>query len=671
MTAGPTTALAMLEVLMRPRVSWLLLSLLALSGAARPGESQDPARPVPKGDPPPIVFTPPPAVDGPRDPEALRTRWRWIGVAHVGRACPPPVSNHPADPDDWTMEPLFPAAGDSALRRFCVYESGKDDPGRPPLQDTGALRRLDPDFMGVMPSAGGALDDALSKKLIEHFQSQAGAVALPILPGRPQTRLAVLDTAPTVNTGAENTSVHGFTLIHLARGLLCNTASGQCVTRVTSRLAMGWECFDGRKRDSDCRNPVNGGLYGLAGELARAIHLEMHDWQIEDPDKRLVMNLSTGWDPVLGGLEPLVDMPAPALAVYSALEEAVCAGAVVMAAAGNRTGGPTDEIGPILPAAWETHAGPTPARCQDLGVAPMAAVFPAPGASPYRTLVTAVGGVDADDRRLANRRVTGEPRLVAFGDHGKGLASGTGVTATLTGTSVSTLVASAAAAAAWYYDRGREPYEIPALVYDGGRSLGRTSNFCQGTAPCATVHRASVCDAVVAAGGLAAGTCAPAVPLSLAGADLSAFLGSRTTGLDDLQQRYAPIAACRDERGVYEQLRSGSIAPVDPCPHWQYDPRGPARSTQPQPGAVDAICSTCALSTGSETLYIAVDGDFEGIVEDGTFKCGEETFSLGLPEMGAGDTWLVTDVDCLTEPAQISFTVDGDTSATSPILVVP
>jgi hypothetical protein len=622
---------------------------------------------------PPIPVGTPPAVDPPRDPAALQTRWRWIGVAKPERTCPEPISDYPADPDDWTLEPLFADAEAGVLDRFCVYESGKDNPSRPPFHDDSALRRLDPDFMGVMPSAGGALDAALSQKLVDHFRSQAGGVALPIVPGQVQTRLAILDTAPTVNTGAENTSVHGITLLHLARGLLCD-AVGQCTTRVTSRLTMGWECFEAQKRDTTCRNVVNGGLYGLAGELARAIHLETRDWQSEDPEKKLVINLSTAWDPSLGGLEPMADMPAPALAVHVALEHAVCMGAVVMAAAGNRTGGPTDELGPMLPAAWETHAGPSPTRCTALGVPPTAANFPTPGTSPYRRLIHAVGGVRAGDGPLFNARLDSEPRLVAFGDHGKGLASTTGATATLSGSSLATVVAAAAAAAAWYYDDTLEPYEVPSLVYDGGRALGRTSApaFCPAGGACPTVRRASVCDAVVKAGGLPSGSCLPPPALTLAGADLAAFKGASSVSLDALKQRAGPFDVCQDERRVAENLHVAFDAPADPCPHRQYYPRGPERVTKPQPGAADAICTTCALDEQTSSLYIAVDGDFDGTVKDGVLKCGADTFALGLPELGAGDTWLVTDVDCsASDPVQLSFTIDGDASATSPILVVP
>ena len=168
------------------------------------------------------------------------------------------------------------------------------------------------------------------------------------------------------------------------------------------------------------------------------------------------MNLSLGWDPALGGLEtPDSDIPAPALAVRTALEHAVCEGALVIAAAGNRSGGPTEETGPLLPAAWEERAGPTRARCEALGVTTRDQNFPLPGQLAYRPLVFAAGGVRADDSPLFNSREGSEPRLVAFGDHVKvpapGAQEGPLWTGLLTGTSVSAAVVSASVAAAWYY----------------------------------------------------------------------------------------------------------------------------------------------------------------------------------------------------------------------------
>src|SRR6185295_3018087 len=108
----------------------------------------------------------------------------------------------------------------------------------------------------------------------------------------------------TRDVGAENfrgTSEHGFTLLNLAKSLLCDS-SGGCVAKVTSRLALGWKCFDGSKRDTSCRDAADGGRYGMPTELAAALHREVQAWRTVDPEKRLVLNVSAGWDPIFGGL---------------------------------------------------------------------------------------------------------------------------------------------------------------------------------------------------------------------------------------------------------------------------------------------------------------------------------------------------------------------------------
>jgi hypothetical protein len=619
--------------------------------------------------------------------EDVHTHWRWIGVSRPGQPCPEPIANR-----GWTLAPLFqslegavvdglgPAAGESeppapVLSDFCVYEYTAPGPApttEPPIVHRNQLLKLDRDFMGLMPS-GAAFDAALAQQLSDHFLSQAGDVELPIVSGRPQVRLAVVDTAATRESDAETqrgTSAHGFTLLNLAKDLLCDSG-GNCVAKVVSRLALAWECFDAQTRDSGCRNREDGGFYGLASEMARAIGLEVQQWRAVDPDKKLVMNLSIGWERDLGGTETIANMPAPALAVYTAIEYAACHGALVIAAAGNRSGGPAPESGAVLPAAWEEREGPSPSRCASLGVQPAEQNFPPPGASPYRPLVYAVGGVQANDGRLFNGRIAGEPRLVAFGDHATAFAPNGDGTATLTGSSVSSLVVSAATAAAWYSGPALEPYQVLSTVYQRARPLGRAPDFCQGGGACPFgVRRVSLCTTV----GL---PCPTLSSVDLSG--LSAVVFRQTVPLADMDQTLGPIGACRDE-----VLHFSSKDPTDPCPHWQYYPLGPPnRATKPQPDG--NACSTCPFEppnaarqagdggAAGGTLYIEIDGDFEGELTNGTVKCGQNTWSLGLPEpVQPGATVRVDGLDCSgAEPMWLSFTVDGDSSNTSPILVVP
>jgi hypothetical protein len=539
--------------------------------------------------------------------------------------------------------------------------------------------------MGLMTS-GGRVEAAYANELSVHFASQAGDVLLPVLADRPPVRLAIVDTAATRDVGAEDergTSEHGFSLLNIVNGLLCDTAGG-CVAKITSRLALGWLCFDPAQLDRSCRDAQNGGFYGLPGELARAIHLEVVDWRTDDPGMKLVMNLSLGWDPALGGLEtPDSDIPAPAIAVRTALEHAVCEGALVIAAAGNRSGGPTLESGALLPAAWEERAGPSLARCQALGVTTQGQNFPLPNQTVYRPLVYAAGGVRADDSPLFNGREDSEPRLVAFGDHAKvpaAGADGSGWAGTLTGTSVSAAVVSASVAAAWYYNQNLKPFQVPTTAYLGGKVLaGRYAEVCLGGFPCQPVSRVSVCGAAVKAGAVLADPCPDPQPIS--SVDLTGIPFPISVDAASMTLTTGPLATCQMESLFYERT-----VPADPCPHWQYFPRGPDRRTESQPGP-ESICPVCTYEpelaspltridgaflgdVSGGVLKIEIDSAFEGEVSGGILKCGDQTFSLDLPLMRRLDTAEVKNLVCTDTPVQLSFTVDGDKSATSSVLVV-
>ena len=613
-------------------------------------------------------------VDPPQDPDALRTAWRYVGLKPEAlSACP-----QPSPAGGWSVQDMFPGAPNLTLRRFCVYEhSGA--PAGPPLVE--GLQRLDRDAMAVR-AQGGDLDDALWRRMALHFRSQAGDFDPP-LTGGVRTRLAIVDTAATRDSGGENhpgTSPHGYTLLNIARRLSCGgLGEADCVAQASSRLALGWECFDREQLPSACRNAVEGGLYGLIGEMAQAIRLEVERWQAAGPGP-LVLNLSIGWDPMFGGLETLVsDMPAPVAAVHAAIEDAVCRGAVVVAASGNREGGPTPEVGPIVPAAWEMRAAPSFSACAALGTAPAQGHFPGPGAgNVYRPLVYAVAGVRADDGPVFNSRNTSAALLAAFGDHARVSNLSGAPTAALTGSSGATLLVSLAAAAAAYYRPDLKPYEIMTEVYRGGRPLGRGPDFCVGGSPCpvsSEVRRVTLCESLAylcRAGGplcpASLPTCTAAAPLDLSGVDLTTFLSGATT-IDGttLSEPYAPLAACRFETLSYAPAE----APVDPCPHWQYFARSPAKATQPQPGSYP--CPNCTYGRGAGLLYVEIDGAYDGELTEATLKCGKSTWSLGGPEPWvAGDKAEISGVTCATnEVMQVSFTVDGTDSATSPVLIEP
>ena len=168
--------------------------------------------------------------------------------------------------------------------------------------------------------------------------------------------------------------------------------------------------------------------------------------------------------------------------------------------------------------------------------------------------------------------------------------------------------------------------------------------------------------------------CAAALPLDLSAVDLTDFRqGALTIHLDTLTSAYQPVSECHMEELEYAPGK----APVDPCPHWQYYPRSPARATEPQPGSYP--CPNCTSDQSATfaqspgTLYVEIDDSYQGDLTFATLKCGEQTWSLGGPEPWvAGDTAVIEDVFCAgNETMLVSFTVNGADSASSTVLVEP
>ena len=218
---------------------------------------------------------------------------------------------------------------------------------------------------------------------------------------------------------------------------------------------------------------ATGGRLDLWEDLALAIRREVAAWAAMDRDTRpnLILNLSVGWDAAYG------DPPV----VRATVEDAVCRGALVVAAAGNRIAGPAFVERPIFPAAWEAVPAPSRKKCERLLGESLEE--PAAGsAGAYRPLLHAVGGVQHDGRPLSNSRPGATPRLVAYGDHVPvRYRDGVG-RETLTGTSVSTLVVTAAAAARWRAEPRLESYQVMQALWNAGEGVEQAVDFCLGGA---------------------------------------------------------------------------------------------------------------------------------------------------------------------------------------------
>ncbi len=531
----------------------------------------------------------------PLDPTKSCASWRWIGISSGDDGKCPEI-------EGWTEQPLFPRLSRGncssgrvpdrevyeALERFCVYKPADPRKKLPEMPRTlvgTGLVRLDQDCAAISPAAApGQLERDTWRLMEAQFLEEVGwneAIALPA-EGGPRVRLAFLDTQPT-GTGAPTNrgrSLHGFAMAHLADRLLCEPGQA-CAVKITTQLAMPIEQFHAKDPEKTVRNHTEGGRWGMQTDLATAIEQEVDSWLDEDPDLRLVLNLSLAWDPdSFGGLEAWVpEMNAGTQAVYWALQYARGHGALVVAAAGNHRNGPVQTTGPFLPAAWESER-PKFAGC---------------GEDTHGPLLYAVAGVQASGEPLANARKGGIPPRVAYADHVAVACHGASKPiGTYTGSSVAAAVVSSIAAAVWARDPNLEASKVMKHLEDTGEPLERVADFGDGvstTAGSRRVQQVSLCRAL----GVAECTMNPdeRVRPKLEYRELVQPSGLR------LLERPFPWP-CRTT-WLYQADGGGPLL----CPADQLNDRPSELQVCPEPE--DNPCPNCLVSPGSEgrpTLYV-------------------------------------------------------------------
>jgi hypothetical protein len=205
----------------------------------------------------------------------------------------------------------------------------------------------------------------------------------PWLAPQRKTRVAVIDSAKFRITVGESRSHHA-------------TVVGRTITRISGPFIEihGHKALP-RSRVSDqdvLFEDALGGHMGKWEDLAAAIREATNGW---DPtNENLILNLSLGWSSAFNSDEKGLENLGPAH-VKALLDDAVCKGALVIAAAGNRS--TKDEVGPLYPAAWEQERPTCSSKLKD-GYAPR---------------VHAIGGVGWSRRPLAKTRAGALPRLTA------------------------------------------------------------------------------------------------------------------------------------------------------------------------------------------------------------------------------------------------------------------
>ncbi|MBN1205932.1 MAG: S8/S53 family peptidase [Myxococcaceae bacterium] len=592
------------------------------------------------------------------------------------------------------------------LARFCAYDWEPAGSAPPSLEAVETLKtalahkveRVDPERRAVAPLGTSATTEAAWQTLHTDFHAQTGRLeTLPVDANSPpeQVRVAVVDSSPrsySDGEAVEDRLGHGYAMGRIIRELGCPDGSAACISQVANHLALP-------QVTPTRRDPELGGYFGEQTQLARAIHSAVSDWRSynlgsstpETPgaqQPRMVVSLSLAWDGRYGGPYPgdqVEQLPAPARAVHAAITHAVCHGAVVIAAAGNDPGGPDEVKGPMFPAGWEQKPAPGPLQCASLEAPGYPGtvtyhLFPPAGLDVYQPLVFAVGGVRGDYRPLASTRPGGRPRLVAPGAHAVasdvGADGGVVPTDILTGSSVSAAVVSGVVSTLWGYRPELSGPEVMALVRQGSVDLEELADFCLGGDPCPlsatdprrSIHRVSLCQALMKACEAGAGNCPDPT-----------LLDDCPSRADSLPQLDASELAEIDSKltlTVDGSLLDVDLPPVLPvCQHaalralsWSYDETVcPLRQyygiplqpwTNPQPSKNP--CTLCLMQVDnpeslapSATLYISIDSEYSSrSLYDPTLRVNgkyevdlSELLELsGQSELSAGDEVRVTNV---------------------------
>lgn len=606
------------------------------------------------------------------------------------QGCEMPLAGSPLE-NDWVGKRLFedlpvdmtlgtqqPLADHMA--RYCEFD--RVATGIPPVPAASDCNDLEAFLETAVPgsvvesasmaaSGQASLNEILREDLRDFFVVQAGKPNNPLPTAANAANLWILDSNDGITGGAgQQLSSHGPTLREIAKLLRSGgpvSIGGVTVSR--TEPALPFTCFDEAAcldicGDTEgCPTQNSGGFMGTPESVARSLHNAILRRLSSGNTQRLVMNLSVGWLPVLNEVD---GTSRPGYSAFvDVLREAACLGVLVIASAGNEQSGPSSaQSGLLFPAAQTVDAAPSEQDCLALGYAPNSANFPGQGAQ--RSLIYPVGAVNADGTRLL-ARPQGEPTLTAFGDHANvGAASiATSALSTLTGSSVSAVVASTAAALAWAYDPGMAPHEVMELLYASSKDLGRPAEVCFPAAPCPNVRRVSVCAAVAAACAAnpnpdcpAVLDCPTALPTQLdlpfneldaafdpaMNADVREIdLGNHIAVNDDYD------ADC-NHAGAYTLFQDPNAAsPLNPCPQDQFFGVQSIPWAKGQPEGQS--CPECGLSFRSPgTLYVHIRDNFGIEFEDPTLL--EGTLLCRDPQNGHINAFRLPDVDP-TQPGQI------------------
>ncbi len=630
------------------------------------------------------------SISPPLVPSSTDMRDRWIGIKNDASApCPLPGSG------PWVVRDLFPAINGivpPGLRSYCLYSAPPPIPGSgvpaglaPLVLPNGGpayLSQLGADRMVVGGAAAArSFETGMASLFDARFREQTGRLMTIPPPSAPtdRVRVALLDTSPTRGAGFGGSVVgrsgHGFNLAQLIKNHVCD-GLGSCAADISTQLSMPLYVDSA---GNVARDDITGGSFGSIGLLAESIAAEVSAWQASAVVPKLVVNMSLAWLPEYGGWDTDPIGIVVVQAVHSAIQDAYCRGALVLAAAGNQSNGPAHRTGLMLPALWETEAAPTLATCEAL-VGPASVGTIALPSDTYVPLLYAVGGIDHAGNALGVSREQGQPPHVAYGDHAL-TQVGAGWTRVMTGTSVSTSVVAAASALVWYYRPEASAHTVMQALYDGGVIVGTADSCLSAVSTCSkSSKRIDVCTALVSACGTSMDACPVPADMPTCSAwstslpvvsdlALSSYLSSPTNLARNIIGGPANDPACGAE-DLYN-MTSPALA-TDPCPHRQYWGVAAGPWVGPQPNSNP--CPPCTISTKSGSAYLS-SGDFDFSVFGDTpaitvhTPLRSKTYALGY--LGAATEVVVAlDPKLLSTATSVVFSAESKGASSSAALLL-
>ncbi|TQV87941.1 S8 family serine peptidase [Aliikangiella coralliicola] len=602
---------------------------------------------------------------------------RWITIkTDKSKRCPKAsgwVETQLFDTDDITSN--------RTLENYCVYKKLSSlTPGSTTaipkeiksLIDAGYLEgNAERDCVVVAslasPSAAADVVAVLEKQLL----SQTGKLELPpISPEVSPVRLALLDTLPTAEHSPQSSltrSPHGASLAEIAQKLLCDQITTSCYANLTSQLALAYvaEIRDGEY--FTFRDDYQGGFFGSITDLSLAIQKELQAWQEKAPSSRLIINLSLGWNGhSWGGHDSNpAKFSAAVKSVYDSIVNAVCRGAIVISAAGNKSKSELTDYEAMLPALWEELPRPSAEECYTLtGVSAEKREQRYDHKDPQENrekesethltgLVYGVSGIDSLGNPLSNSRPRANARIVAFGDHAaikNTLATNTEV---LTGSSVSTVVVSATASMIWSHRPELSAEQVMDLIFSAGEQLNIKADFYSGVSSRPLLsRRASMCRSLAYA--CKDGSCIGPADCQWTPALIDLNGTSIFTNPANDVFELAELASCSSTKDAdCSVIEHGSVATTP----W----------TMPQPDS--EACPNCLKSNMNKSLVMQSSSSYSGEISDVNLVINDQIYTI--PDFSLGDKIVISDLtpEALNSPTYLSFLVNDSYREWVPILL--